>query len=692
MTPLESLRARLDAGETAEALAPDIQAAVAARRQQPGEHTAWALLCEQAGLMSLAFSEFQLALRDDRRDETATLHLAQHYRERGDADRALKLLERLVDRDPARDEWLAPFIELLAEEGAFPRVAALIDRAQERGLPAERAQALRAAWLPRRGAAVGARAKPAVAGSNRSQPVEAPGVRFAPTDADCIRMHTLFSGREGVYARQWARPGGETGYAPVHEPLTPAVIKQHFSGQFTVGVYPLRLDGTVTFFAIDLDIDKSALQHARTDPDFGTALRESLSREGPRLLAALGELGFTPLFENSGYKGRHYWVFLAEPAAAEAVHLLGRLFVAWQAPQLAAGMHLEFFPRQATLKGKGLGNLIKLPLGIHRRTGRRSLFLDDRSQPLADQLAALRAARPLGREAFYAAIDRLKALAPGAPGGSTAAASAASDEPAPWEDAGGHRKPNQPLPAPPPPAPIWTEADFESDPRVRHLLAECPVLAEIKRTVDDHRRLSHEEQLVLIHSLGHVAGGPQAVNYLLHKCVDVGPEKLMKDRLKGNPVSCPSIRKKIPHITRRVACCCPFEFAADRYPTPVLHLLTLPEPALPPAALPGTNPAGGSSGDATALAERFNVLDRKRLDLEREWGELRAALVRALALLPDPRVACGGGHYRLEEHDGVERLVWRVESESTTPSPPVAAATVSPTASADSPPAAAGGG
>lgn len=61
--------------------------------------------------------------------------------------------------------------------------------------------------------------------------------------------------------------------------------------------------------------------------------------------------------------------------------------------------------------------------------------------------------------------------------------------------------------------------------------------------VDEYRQLSHPEQLVLTHSLGHVEGGPQAVNYLLAQCVDVGPEKFMKSRLKGNPVSCPSIRK-----------------------------------------------------------------------------------------------------------------------------------------------------
>jgi tetratricopeptide (TPR) repeat protein len=638
------LQTRLAAGDPV--AKREIEAAVVARRGEKGEHTAWGLLCEQAGLLSLAFTEFQLALRDDRDDETAALHLAQHYRERGDAERAMKLLERLLSRDGVRVEWLEAYFELLAAEGALPRLRDAIARAEQQGLPRDAAEAWRRRWLPARApAGAGAGAAQASRGRPAPEPAEP---AFAPTDSDAIRMHTLFAGREDVHARQWARPDGETGYTPIHEPLTPNTIKQHFNGQFTIGVYPVRLDGTVTFFAVDLDIDRSALQRARGDTVFAQELRATLAAEGPRLLKVLIGLGFKPLFENSGYKGRHFWVFLAEPAAAAVAHLLGRMFVAWQSPQLPPGLHLEFFPKQASLTGKGLGNLIKLPLGIHRRTGRRSLFLDEASQPLADQLAALRAVERLSRGALYSAVERLKGLAPGG--------AAAAEPVAPWEGPA-ELAPAGPKPvaAPAPPArpAVWTEADFEADPRVRHLLAECPVLAELKRAVDEHRRLTHEEQLVLIHSLGHVDGGPQAVNYLLTKCVDVGPEKLMKDRLKGNPVSCPSIRKKIPHVTRRVPCNCPFEFASDRYPTPVLHLLTLAGDPLPPRPEP--------SADEVALAQRFGVLERRRAELDREWSELHAALIAAVAALPGRELACPGGRYRVEEHDGVEQLTWVAE-------------------------------
>src|SRR5207248_125775 len=143
-----------------------------------------------------------------------------------------------------------------------------------------------------------------------------------------------------------------------------------------------------------------------------------------------------------------------------------------------------------------------------------------------------------------------------------------------------------------------------------------------------------EEQLVLTHSLGHVEGGPQAVNYLLSRCVDVGPEKFLKDRLKGNPVSCPSIRKKIGHVTRRVACNCVFDFAADRYPTPVLHLLTLEGPQTP-APTPGA--------DVETLARRYAVLVERRDEIQRECGEVQQALVLALRATPGRSIACPGG-------------------------------------------------
>jgi hypothetical protein len=348
-------------------------------------------------------------------------------------------------------------------------------------------------------------------------------------------------------------------------------------------------------------------------------------------------------------------VFLEQPETAETLHLFGRLLAAWQAPLLPPELHLEYFPKQARLKGKGkeLGNLIKLPLGIHRHTGRRSELLDAHGDAVPDPYAALRGVQRTPQSALYAAIDRLKATVGAAPLG-------ISQEPAGPTQGAVADEEQAPEPAappgPPPPAraPAWTEADFETDPRVKHLLNHCAVLAELKRTVDEHRRLGHEEQIVLIHSVGHVEGGPQAVNYLLTKCVDIGPEKLMGDRLKGNPISCPSIRKKIPQITRRVSCHCHFEFAKDRYPTPVLHLLTLPAEA-------ASAPAPPQQTSLSLLAQRWATLERQRVELERQSRTLREALVAALRETPERVAVCDGGRYRLLEREGVEELNWEAE-------------------------------
>lgn len=284
---IESFRQRLRSGPDP-ALHSDLETAVVARRSERGGHCEWGQLCEQAGLMSLAFSEFQLALRDDRDDAVAGWQLAQLYRERGDHERALALLERLLQPQPAREDWLALYVDILHEDAAEPRAEQALQRAVQAGLPAATAQRLRRA--ARRSEP---RAEPA--------PPPEPQAELAPGDADCVRFQTLFSGREGVYARQWARADGEGGYTPVHEPLTPAVVRNHLLGSFTAGVYPIRLDGTATFFALDLDIDKQALQRARGEPAYAQQLRETLRDEGPRLLQVLRELGFAPLFENSGY-------------------------------------------------------------------------------------------------------------------------------------------------------------------------------------------------------------------------------------------------------------------------------------------------------------------------------------------------------------------------------------------------------
>ncbi len=350
--PVETFRRRLPA-ESGPKLYTEIESACLARREERAGHADWARLCEEAGLVNLAFSEWQLVLRDEPEHEEARWRLAQHYRERGNLARAVPLLECLLNKQPAQQAWLALLLEILREDGALPRAREALNRAVAAGLPAAVASTHAARLTP-----------PAAE--------EAPTVSpLTPTDADLMRFQALFSGREDTHARQWSRPGGETGYSPVREPFTPAVARNHLLGTYTVGVYPIRLDGTCTFLAIDLDVSRASLERACTDRALAQKLRAALRTEGARLLGELRRLGLPPLYEDSGYKGRHYWIFLEQSESAEVLHYLGRLLLPRLSAGLASGLHLEFFPKQAGVSGQGLGNLIKLPLGLHRRTGRR---------------------------------------------------------------------------------------------------------------------------------------------------------------------------------------------------------------------------------------------------------------------------------------------------------------------------------
>ncbi|WP_291319363.1 hypothetical protein [Desulfonatronospira sp.] len=71
----------------------------------------------------------------------------------------------------------------------------------------------------------------------------------------------------------------------------------------------------------------------------------------------------------------HFWFFFEEHVPASlARNLISPLAAALDRD--CRFFNLEVFPKQDQLQGKGLGNLVKLPLGIHRASGKPSYFPD----------------------------------------------------------------------------------------------------------------------------------------------------------------------------------------------------------------------------------------------------------------------------------------------------------------------------
>jgi len=187
-------------------------------------------------------------------------------------------------------------------------------------------------------------------------------------------------------------PHRESGYTPIQEPLTLKVAENHILGNHTVGVYPVRLDNTVNFIAFDLDLAKFAVQRAITSQRAWEALLAKVRQTACRLLDLAAAQELPAYLEDSGFKGRHVWIFLESPLPAGVAKKCGDLLAAQLLP-LPPEVAVEVFPKQATVKPGSLGNLIKLPLGLHRRTGKRPLFLHPDGRPYDDRFALLGAVR-----------------------------------------------------------------------------------------------------------------------------------------------------------------------------------------------------------------------------------------------------------------------------------------------------------
>ena len=177
------------------------------------------------------------------------------------------------------------------------------------------------------------------------------------------RYLALFLHRTDIFAQQTAK--GQ--YFPVEAELTPDEVQEHLAGHQSIGSYVLNTDNTVKYAVFDLDT---------YDEKAKSWLISSLTNVVLELaggdISALKSL----LWENSGGKGYHAWLFFDQPVQAGRVRYWanGGFLDTWNLHALLNGWPLEVFPKQDVLGEGGLGNLVKLALGQHAVTGNWSQF------------------------------------------------------------------------------------------------------------------------------------------------------------------------------------------------------------------------------------------------------------------------------------------------------------------------------
>lgn len=242
-----------------------------------------------------------------------------------------------------------------------------------------------------------------------------PSVNHRSSVNDKITLfRSLFRGRQDVYPRRFeSRRTGKSGYQPAcaHEwvrgvcekpkvkcrdcaqrrllPVTDEVIRWHLSGQddggneFVMGVYPMLLDETCFFLAIDFDKshwEQDALAFLATCQNMGLSAALERSRSG---------------------QGGHIWLFFEESIPAGLARRLGT-YVLTETMERRLDIGLDsydrLFPNQDTLPQGGFGNLIALPLQKQTRHQGNTVFLDENCQPYEDQWAFLSSIEKIGRD------------------------------------------------------------------------------------------------------------------------------------------------------------------------------------------------------------------------------------------------------------------------------------------------------
>jgi len=161
----------------------------------------------------------------------------------------------------------------------------------------------------------------------------------------------------------------------VKKPLSVSDLIAHLKGDLTVGL-PSTWRGRAKFLTVDVD----------------TAEADNLRR----LASCLREVGAPHLLSFSGGKGYHADIFVKESEAGEVVKAGGLLktLLAKQGVQFD-----EVFPTATGLGGKTPGGAnVKLPVGIHRRTGHLCHCLGEDLSPVSDPLPLLQSLRPVDVE------------------------------------------------------------------------------------------------------------------------------------------------------------------------------------------------------------------------------------------------------------------------------------------------------
>ena len=343
----------------------------------------------------------------------------------------------------------------------------------------------------------------------------------------------LFRGRDDAFARQWHdRKHEKQGYIPVRHSLMPTDINDHLSGRRTYGIYLLDNHNRVHTGVIDIDLKKSF-----RNPEQYKKERDTIRRESIYIHQRIEELArkhkLTCIAEVSGGKGYHFWFPAAKPVAASVMRL-ALMQITHDLNDDVSCFQIEIFPKQDVRTGKGFGNLVKLPMGIHRVTGKPSWFIRAATREIDSQFEYLRSVTASSPQAFTALAEIHKSgkivIHP--------------------------RHAN------------WAR-EF---PELAVLNSRCSMLAQIIASLRTGKTLSLKEEKILLGTLAHLPRGRLLIHHLCSSLPEYNRPLLdyKISRVRGTVLGCKRIHSLLEHPAADLPCI--FQTANNGYPHPLRHI------------------------------------------------------------------------------------------------------------------------
>jgi len=439
----------------------------------------------------------------------------------GMIDTALSTYDRLHEKSPGMAEAWERHLDLLLVLNKREKAASLLSRAIHH-LPPDKC----AIWSER------CRAPARIDTDKDMISASAPFESLKRETYALNLFLSLFSGRNDVFARQWADKGNNRqGYFPVRRPMTTDDVADHLSGGKTYGIYLIDENGNVKTAVIDADLVPAFRKPGLTREKIQKAGRERTYLIH-RILDISKEAGAYPLVEFSGSKGFHFWFFFEEAVpAGQAKSFIGSI-AQKVAPDLEV-FSLEIFPKQEKLSGKGLGNLVKLPLGIHRKTGKKSFFLGCKNRTKEAQLSFLETVKKIPVSALNRVMENREK-----------------------DKLAIHPRLKK-----------WA-SDI---PELYTLEPLCPPIGRIIAACRDRQILTAREEKILYQTIGFLPRKKTLIHYLMSFDSEYNPHLVnyKLSRIRGTPLGC----RKIHSLLDYTGDFCRFDRTSS-YPHPLLHIET----------------------------------------------------------------------------------------------------------------------